>query len=74
MTFAGLAYIVFYFLVILALMKPLGSFMAKVYQGQRTFLHPVLRPWSDWPTACVASGKMPNNVGRSMRVRCWRLA
>ena len=44
MILVGLAYIVAYFLVILALTKPLGSFMAKVYQGQRTFLHPVLRP------------------------------
>jgi K+-transporting ATPase ATPase A chain len=44
MTAVGLGYIVFYFLVILVLTKPLGSFMAKVYQGERTFLHPVLRP------------------------------
>jgi K+-transporting ATPase ATPase A chain len=44
MTLVGLAYLVVYFLVILALTRPLGSFMAKVYQGQRTFLHPVLRP------------------------------
>src|SRR5262249_29071273 len=33
-----------YFLVLLILTKPLGSFMAKVFQGGRTFLHPVLRP------------------------------
>ncbi len=33
-----------YFLVLLALVKPLGSYMAKVYQGERTFLTPILRP------------------------------
>jgi len=33
-----------YFIVLLALIKPLGSFMAKVFQGERTFLSPVLAP------------------------------
>ena len=33
------------FLVILGLIaKPLGTYMAHVYQGERAFLHPVLRP------------------------------
>ncbi|MGZ8211959.1 MAG: potassium-transporting ATPase subunit KdpA [Burkholderiales bacterium] len=31
-----------YVTVLLALAKPLGEFMARVYQGERTFLHPVL--------------------------------
>ncbi len=34
----------FYLLVLLVLAKPLGTFMARVYQGQRTFLDPVLGP------------------------------
>ena len=34
----------FYLIVLLLLVKPLGSFMAKVYQGERTFLSPVLGP------------------------------
>jgi K+-transporting ATPase ATPase A chain len=33
-----------YCVVLLALTKPLGSYMARVYEGGRTFLHPVLRP------------------------------
>jgi len=33
-----------YFLILLILTKPLGIFMAMVFQGRRTFLHPVLRP------------------------------
>ncbi len=36
--------IVFYLVILLALAKPLGSFMARVYQGQGTFLDPVLVP------------------------------
>ena len=44
MTPLGIAQIAFYFLVLLALTKPLGIYMARVFQGERTFLHPVLRP------------------------------
>jgi K+-transporting ATPase ATPase A chain len=44
MTAIGLIQIVLYFLIILALTKPVGAFMAKVFQGERTFLHPMLRP------------------------------
>ena len=33
-----------FFIVLVALIKPLGSFMAKVYQGERTFLSPLLLP------------------------------
>src|SRR5208283_998708 len=34
----------FYLIVLLLLVKPLGSFMAKVYKGELTFLSPVLGP------------------------------
>ncbi|HEY1950793.1 MAG TPA: potassium-transporting ATPase subunit KdpA [Bryobacteraceae bacterium] len=44
MTSNGVLQIVIYFLIILALTKPMGSFMAKLFEGGRTFLHPVLRP------------------------------
>ena len=33
-----------YLLVLIGLAKPLGGFMAKVYQGERTFLTPILGP------------------------------
>jgi K+-transporting ATPase ATPase A chain len=39
MTPLGIIQIAFYFLVLLALTKPLGIYMARVFQGQRTFLH-----------------------------------
>ena len=44
MTVQGLFQVVFYVVVLVALAKPLGAFMASVYEGQRTFLSPVLRP------------------------------
>lgn len=40
----GIFQIVLYVVVLVALAKPLGAFMAKVYQGERTFLSPVLGP------------------------------
>jgi len=33
-----------YLFVLLLLVKPLGSYMARVYSGERTFLSPVVRP------------------------------
>jgi K+-transporting ATPase ATPase A chain len=44
MTMSGFVYIMVFFLVLLALTKPLGLFMAHVFEGERTFLHPLLRP------------------------------
>jgi len=44
MTAIGWAQLIFYLLVLVALVKPLGGFMARVYQRERTFLDPVLRP------------------------------
>src|SRR5947208_11118752 len=44
MTTQGVLQILLYFAVLLALTKPLGSYMARIYEGQKTFLHPVFRP------------------------------
>lgn len=44
MTPNGYLQIAIFFLIILALTKPMGSFMAKLFEGKRTFLHPLLRP------------------------------
>jgi K+-transporting ATPase ATPase A chain len=37
-----------YFGALLLLVKPLGAYMAKVYQGERTFLSPILAPIERW--------------------------
>ncbi|MGC2300839.1 MAG: potassium-transporting ATPase subunit KdpA, partial [Acidobacteriaceae bacterium] len=44
MTTIGIAQIVVFFAVVLALTKPLGTFMYRVFEGERTFLHPIFRP------------------------------
>jgi len=43
MTSLGIVQIALFFALILACTKPLGAFMAKLFEGQRTFLHPALR-------------------------------
>src|SRR6202171_5618300 len=43
MTSIGVLQIVIFFGLILACAKPLGAYMARVFEGQRTFMHPVLR-------------------------------
>jgi len=44
MTGVGILHIAVFFVLVLAITKPLGAYMARVFQGQRTFLHPLLRP------------------------------
>jgi K+-transporting ATPase ATPase A chain len=44
MTTNGILLIAIYVAVLIAVTKPLGSYMAKVFAGERTWLHPVLRP------------------------------
>jgi K+-transporting ATPase ATPase A chain len=44
MTWEGWAQIVLYFVVLTALVVPLGRFMARVFEGEPTFLTPVFRP------------------------------
>jgi K+-transporting ATPase ATPase A chain len=44
MTTAAIAQIVVYVVLLLAITKPMGLFMARLFQGERTFLHPLLRP------------------------------
>jgi len=44
MTFNGWIQIAIYCAIIVALVKPLGWYMTRVFNGERTFLSPVLRP------------------------------
>jgi potassium-transporting ATPase potassium-binding subunit len=44
MTGTGVLQIVIFFLCVLALTKPIGIFMARLFDGDRTFVHPVVRP------------------------------
>src|ERR1043166_5477352 len=44
MTFLGWVQIALYCAIVVALVKPLGWYMTAVFNGERTFLSPVLRP------------------------------
>src|SRR4051794_2482737 len=44
MTANGIFQLALYFGVILLVTRPLGTYMARVFQGERTLLTPVLRP------------------------------
>src|SRR5882724_1553156 len=43
MTSAGILQIALFFGLVLVCIKPLGAYMARVFEGQRTFMHPALR-------------------------------
>jgi len=59
MTPNGVLQIAVFFVVILALTKPMGAYMTKVFAGERTFLHPVLRPLE---RLCYAAGGVKESV------------
>jgi len=40
----GILQIIVYLVLLGLIAKPLGTYMAHVYKGERTFLHPILRP------------------------------
>lgn len=44
MTLLGIAQILIFFALLVAITKPVGNFMYRVFEGERTFLHPVFRP------------------------------
>src|SRR5258707_12336021 len=44
MTAIGWIQIILYCAIVVALVKPLGWYMTRVFNGERTFLSPILRP------------------------------
>ena len=44
MTVIGWIQILLYCAIVVALVKPLGWYMTRVFNGERTFLSPILRP------------------------------
>ncbi len=55
MTFIGWIQIILYCAIVVALVKPLGWYMTRVFNGERTFLSPVLRPVEIGSIASAAS-------------------
>ncbi|HSV85503.1 MAG TPA: potassium-transporting ATPase subunit KdpA [Levilinea sp.] len=48
MTWNGWLQILLYLLILILAVKPLGGYMAKIHQGERVFLTPVLGPTERW--------------------------
>ncbi len=44
MTSAGIVQLLVFFGLILLVTRPIGLFMSRLFQGERTFLHPIFRP------------------------------
>src|SRR5215475_6537069 len=44
MTIVGWIQILLYYAIVVALVVPLGAYMTRVFNGERTWLSPVLRP------------------------------
>lgn len=57
MTANGIFQISVFFLVILALTKPVGIFMARLFEGKRTFLHPMLQPFETLTLRAIGVSK-----------------
>jgi hypothetical protein len=56
--------------VLVALAKPLGAFMAKVYQGERTFLSPLFGPIERGIYRLAGVDPAPNRTGSATRSAC----
>ena len=65
MTALGILQIVAYFVVILAITKPVGAHMAKVFEASGPFSIRCCAPWNASSTAWLAYARMPNNAGRN---------
>ena len=63
MTLNGWIQIAIYFVVLTALVVPLGRYMARVFQGERTFMSPVLRPVETVSTGSPGSTRPASSIG-----------
>ena len=63
MTLNGWIQIAIYFAVLTALVVPLGRYMARVFQGERTFLTPVLGPVERGSTGSPGSTRRASSIG-----------
>ena len=71
MTANGWLQILVFLAVILAVTKPMGVFMARVFSRERTFLDPVMRPVERLLyRVTLVSTKRTRCAGPSMRFRC----
>ena len=70
MTVIGWIQILLYCAIVVALVKPLGWYMTRVFNGESTFLSPVLRPVEAACTGSAASTRSASRTGSAMPSRC----
>ena len=70
MTANGWLQILVFLLAIFAVTKPMGVFMARVFNRERTFLDPVLRPVERLVYRLTASMKPRDALDGVRRLRC----
>ena len=73
MTGQGLLQLALYVVVLVLLVKPLGAYMAAVFQGERTFLSPLLGPVERLIyRVCRRRSGRTNRTGSATRsASCW---
>jgi K+-transporting ATPase A subunit len=59
-----------YTAVIIALAKPMGAFMAKVFAGERTWLHRIFRPVETAIYKICGIDELPSSTGRATQAQC----
>ena len=70
MTLIGWIQILLYCAIVVALVKPLGGYMTRVFNGERTFLSPVLRPVEAVLYGSAASTRSASSTGSPTRSPC----
>ena len=67
MTFNGTLQLLLYMVILIALAKPLGGYMARVYAGQPLVLDQVLGPLEDGKALAIAKQRVDRNFDRHAR-------
>jgi K+-transporting ATPase ATPase A chain len=70
MTLNGWIQILVFCGIVIALMKPLGGYMTRVFNGDRTLLSPVLGPIERGLYRLAEPANARSSTGRPMRSRC----
>ncbi|HET6157586.1 MAG TPA: hypothetical protein VFE34_04505 [Dongiaceae bacterium] len=74
MSWNGWLQIALFGVVVVALVKPLGLYMTQVFEGERTFLSPVLRPVERWPATWEKPVGSWRICDRWIQVRGYRIS
>ena len=68
----GYLQLAFYVVVLIALAKPLGAYMARIYEGRPSLLSRIGAPFERASTARAASMRRRRPTGSVTPSHCWR--